>query len=119
MVELGPVVGNEADPLDRHVVDEPALARAVQAKDHGGLLAPAREDARLNRREVPVHRLADEVNALALVELDLGQVRAVEEGAEEPDEFLPLGIAESAPVAGQGAPGDLGEVEEVGEGWAR
>ena len=85
----------------------------MEAKDHGGLLAPAGEDTRLHRREIPVHRLADELDPLALVELDLGQVRAVEQGAEKLDELLPLRLAQQPPVAGQGAPGDLGEVEEV------
>ena len=50
---------------------------------------------------------------LTAVQLDLGDVGALEQVGEEPDELRPLRLREGLPVAAQGATGDLREIEEL------
>src|SRR5262245_6711672 len=74
LVELRPVVGDEADALDDDVVDEPAvgtLQHPVVDRDLGAALGV---DARLHDRLVAVERVAEVGDLLAAVELDLGDV---------------------------------------------
>src|SRR5262249_18732835 len=90
LVELRAIVGDEAHALDADVVDEPALAPPEETVLDGDLGAVLGDDLRRHRRRVAVHPLASVDDLLAAVHLDLRDVRALEQIAEEEDELLPL-----------------------------
>src|SRR3989449_6804149 len=69
--------------------------------------------ARLHRGLVAVHGLAHVRDLLTLLEVDLADIRRLEEIAEEPDELLALGRRTLLPVRPQRALGRLLEVEET------
>src|SRR5260370_13984089 len=112
-VELGAVVGDEAHALDVHVVGAPALALREHLVVHGHLGALPRDDPRAHRDEIAVRDLAGVEDALARVALDLGDVGALEEIAEEPDELVALGRRARRPVTAERALRDRGEVEDL------
>src|SRR2546425_1421572 len=113
LVELAPVVGDEADPLDREIVGQPAVAPTQHPVLHRDLAALPGHDTGADDRQLAVHRLAGEGDPLAVVELDLGDVGALEEVTEEPDDLPALGRRARLPVGPQRALGDLGEIEDV------
>src|SRR5439155_1185397 len=81
----------------------PALAlveHLVVDRHLGALLG---HDARAHRGEGAVGDLAGEQDALTRVALDLGDVRALEEITEEPDELVALGRRARLPVAAERA----------------
>src|SRR5262249_15662526 len=98
LVDLGPVIGHEADALDDDVVHEPAPVLLVQPVVDGDLGAPLGDDPGLHGRVVAVDAVADVAHLLALVELDLADVRAIEQLGEQPDELLPLLWGTGIPV---------------------
>src|SRR6266446_6186545 len=113
LVELGPVVRDEADALDDHVVDEPAVAVPVHLvldRDLGAVLGG---DAGADRGLIAVDGVAEVGDLLAAVELDLRQVRALEQVGEEVHELPALAGRARLPVTSQRALGRLGEVEDV------
>src|SRR5262249_57601284 len=74
LVELRAVVGHEADALDVHVVDHPALALLEEAIVHGHLGAVLGDDLRADGGEIALDPLAVVDDLLASVQLDLGYV---------------------------------------------
>src|SRR2546427_2546976 len=113
LVELRPVVGDEADALDDHVVHEPLLALVEHPVVDGDLGPLLRHQPCADDRRLAVERLAHELDLLAAVELDSREVRALEEIREELHELLALGGRPAGPVPGQRALGRLREVEDV------
>src|SRR5712691_9897505 len=98
-VELGAVVADEADALDAHVVDGPAPVvheHAVVDRDLGLLL---RDDPRLDDRKIALDHVAGILDLLPGVALDLGDVRVLEEIAEELDELVALRGRARLPVS--------------------
>src|SRR5262249_32460544 len=82
LVELAPVVGDETHALDRHVVNLPPGTPRDQPIVHGDLGALLGDDARADDGLLHVDALADVDDLLSAVELDPGDVRALEEIAE-------------------------------------
>src|SRR5438270_371985 len=87
LVELGPIVGDEADALDDDVVDEPTIAPLQHPVVHRDLAATLGHDARAHHRLLAIQRIAEIGDLLAAVELDPRDVRALEEVREEPHEL--------------------------------
>src|SRR5437870_4099009 len=113
LVELGPVVGDEAHALDDDVVDEPLLAapeHPVVDRDLGALLG---DELGADDRTLALDGFADVLDLLTAVELDLPDVGALEEIREEADELVALGLAPWRPVPRQRALGGFGKVEDV------
>src|SRR5881296_2322250 len=100
-------------PLDEIVVGAPAVLLARQPVVHQHLVTLLGDDARLHRGLVAVHGLAHVRDLLTLVEVDLADIRRLEEIAEEPDELLALGRRTLLPVRSQRALGRFLEVEET------
>src|SRR5580765_213360 len=113
LVELGAVVRDQADAFDVDVVHEPSVALLEQPVVDGDLGAVLRDDAGGHGRGLPVHALARVPDLLAAVQLDLRDVRALEEIAEEGDELRTLLVGQRLPVAGERAARDLAPVEDV------
>src|SRR5262245_9250136 len=113
LVELCAVVRAEAHALDVDVVHQPLVPLLQEAIVDGDLSAALREEAGGYRGRVPVHALRQVLDLLAAVQFDLGDVRALEEITEERDELRTLLVGQGLPVAGEGAPSDLVEVEDV------
>src|SRR5438552_3806597 len=89
-VELRAVVGDEADALQGDVIRPPALAlqeHAIVDRDRRALF---RHDQGPDHGAVTVHRLAEILDLLAGVILDLRDVRLLEQVAEETRELLAL-----------------------------
>src|SRR5438552_10583049 len=98
LVELGPVVGDEAHALDIDVVDEPsvpALEHPVVDRDFGALLGG---EPGLDRRHVAIDGIAGVRDLLAAVPLDLRAVRALEQVGEHGHELLAILLAEALPA---------------------
>src|SRR5207245_1189280 len=113
LVELGPVVGDEAHALDDDVVDEPLLAapeHPVVDRDLGALLG---DELGADDRTLALDGFADVLDLLTAVERDLPDVGALEEIREEADELVALGLAPWRPVPRQRALGGFGKVEDV------
>src|SRR5205814_6850548 len=85
----------------------------VHAVVERGLAAPLRHGSRAHRGEASVQGLAGEGDLLARVRLDPVHVRALEQVAEQRDELGLLVRRARRPVARQGTPRDLVEVEQV------
>src|SRR5438128_5834713 len=113
LVELGPVVRNEADALDEDVIDEPLVAALEHPVIDRDLRPLFGRDLRLDGRLVAVDRLPHIGDLLAAVELDLGDVGPLEEIGEELNKLLPLRRRPRGPVARQRALRGLVEVEGV------
>src|SRR5262249_41675970 len=90
LVELGAVVGHQADTLDVDVVDHPAVTAPEEMVVHGHLRAVLCDDPGADSRKIPVYALAAVEDLLACIQLDLGDVGALEEVGKEPDELRPL-----------------------------
>src|SRR5262245_15846640 len=114
-VELVAVVVDEAHALDQHVVDQPLAARSALLHPviDVELAALPGEEARLHGGHAVVDAVAEIGDALALVELDLGEIGVLEHVGEELDELLALGRRALGPVAGQRALGRVLEVEDL------
>src|SRR6185436_15517269 len=113
LVELRPVVRDQADALDEDVVDEPLVAAEVHPVVDGDLGLRLGDQARLDDRAVGVGGFAHESDLLPAVELDLRDVGALEQIGEELDELVALGLGAGRPVARERALGRLAEVEDV------
>src|SRR5512132_2693257 len=113
LVELGPVIADQAHALDHHVVREPAVALAQHAVLDRHLGALPGDDLAPHGGVIALDGVADVLDLLAAVQLDLGDVRALEQIAEEPHELVPLGRGAGRPVTAERALGRLGEVEDV------
>src|SRR5437667_273487 len=113
LVELRAVIRDEAHALDDDVVHEPASVLAVQAVVDGHLGARLGHDHRLHRRLTAIDRFAHVLHALALIELDLRAIRAIEDLGEELHEFLPLLRGAGIPVRPERAARRVGIVEDV------
>src|SRR5437867_1300315 len=112
-VELRAVVGDEADALQGDVIRPPALAlqeHAIVDRDRRALF---RHDQGPHHGAVTVHRLAEILDLLAGVILDLRDVRLLEQVAEETRELLALRGGSRLPVLREAPPGDLAEVEDL------
>ena len=66
---------------------------------HRHLGAVLGDDLGAHSGEVTIHALAAVDDLLAAVQLDLGDVGALEKVAEEPHEFRALGLRQRQPVA--------------------
>src|SRR5262245_37484802 len=116
-VELRPVVADQADPLDQHVVRAPLVTLAREAVVHRDLRSLLGDDPRSHRGQVAVQLLADVENLFPRVDFDLGRVGIREQIPEQPGELLALGRRARLPVAGQASLRDLAEIEQlVGDG---
>src|SRR5438093_4830753 len=113
LVELRAVVGDQAHTFDDDVADAPAVLLARQPVVHRHLVTLLGDDARFHRGLVAVYGLAHVRDLLTLVEVDLADIRRLEEIAEEPDELLALGRRTLLPVRSQRALGRFLEVEET------
>src|SRR5262249_58037092 len=111
--ELGPVVSDQAPPLDRHVVDEPVVAPAEHPVDNRYLGPLLGNQLRADGREVAVDLIAEIRNALAVVELDLADVRTLQQIGEEPGKLIPLHRGARLPVRPKGPLRRLREVEDL------
>src|SRR5256886_1936864 len=112
-IELRSVVGDEADPLDDDVIDEPAVAAPVHSVVDGNLRALLGDDLGAYGRLLTLDRLAGVADLLAGVQLERGHVRALHEVGEQLDEFLLLGRRASVPVPRQSTLRHLFEVERL------
>src|SRR5262249_1886648 len=90
LVELGAVVGHEADTLDVDVVDHPTVTVPEEMVVHGHLCAVLGDDLCADSRKIPVHALTGLADLLASIQLDLGDVGAVEEVGKDRDDLRPL-----------------------------
>src|SRR5919198_2847372 len=113
LVELRAVVRHEADALDDDVVDEPALALLEHPVLDRDLAAGLREQLARDHGRLAVDLVADVLDLLAAVQLDLGDVRALEQIAEELHELVALLLRAGRPVATERALGRLAEIEDV------
>src|SRR5512132_2441140 len=113
LVELRAVVRHEADTLDDHVVGAPPTVGEAQAVIDGHLGALLRRDQRLDRGLVTLDGLARVDDLLALIEVDLRHVRAVEEIGEQAREVLALLRRARVPVRAQRPARRIGVIEHV------
>src|SRR5437879_5267139 len=111
-VELGAVIRRETDPFDLDVVDHPSVAANEEAVVRRHLDAVLGDDFGADGSEVAAHALAAVHDLLAAVELDLGNVGALEEVTEEPHEFRALGLRQRLPGTPEGPERDLPKVED-------
>src|SRR5882724_8781430 len=112
-VELRAVVGDEADALERDVVRPPALALREHAVVHGDGRALFRHDQGPDHGAVTVDHLAEVLDLLAGIILDLRDVRLLEQISEEARELLALRRGSRLPVQREAPPGDLAEIEDL------
>src|SRR5688500_3063622 len=99
LVELRAIVRDQAHALDHDVVDEPTLAlleHPVLDRDFAACLG---EQLALHDGRLALDLVADILDLLAAVELDLRDVGALEQIAEELDELLALLRRARRPVA--------------------
>src|SRR6266508_804365 len=113
LVELGPVVRDQAHALDEDVIDEPLVAPGVHPIVDGNLGPLFRHEPRTDDRAIGVGGLAHELDLLAPIELDLGDVGTLEQVREEQDELVALGLCPRRPVPRERALGRLREIEDV------
>src|SRR2546425_7508597 len=113
LVELGPVVRDEADALDDDVIDEPLVAPGVHPIVDGNLGPLLRHEPRTDDRAIEVGGLAHDTDFLAPVELDLRDVGTLEKVREEQDELVAFGLCPRRPVPRERALGRLREIEDV------
>ena len=113
LIELGPVIQHEADAFDVDVVDHPPVAVLEETVVHRHLGAVLGDDLGADGGEGAIQALAAIDNLFATVELNLGEVGALEEVLEEADEFRVLGLRQRQPVAAEGPARNLGEVEDL------
>ena len=83
------------------------------AEPPGTATGPSTFASRREQVDVAVRALGGVLDLLAAVRLDLGDIGALEQVGEEPDELGPLGLGERLPVPGHGPLGDLAEVEDL------
>src|SRR5712691_8211957 len=112
-VELSAVIRHETDAFDAEVVDHPPVAALEEAVVHRHLGAVLDDDVGADGGEVAVHALAAVQDLLSPVELDPGDVGALEEVTEEPHEFRALGLGQRLPVTAEGPTRDLPDVEDL------
>src|SRR5438132_8373782 len=110
-IELRSVVGDEADPLDDDVIDEPAVATHVHAVVDGNFRFLFGDDLGAHGRLLTLDRLAGVADLLAGVQLELGHVRALHEVGEQLDEFFLLRGRAPVPVPRQSTLRHLFEIE--------
>src|SRR5207247_2877053 len=91
----------------------PALPCWEEPVLYGHLGAVLGEDLGGDHRRLAVHPFPGVVDLLAAVQLDLRDVRALQEVSEERHEFLALLLGASLPVPAQRATRDLVEVEDI------
>src|SRR5882724_6828518 len=113
LVELRAVVRNEADALDDDVVDEPAVVLLEHPVLDGDVGARLGDELTQHGGLVALGPVAQVLDLLAAVQLDLRDVRALEEVAEQLDELVALGLRAGRPVPAQRALGRFPEVEDV------
>src|SRR5207244_6559335 len=112
-VELGAVIADETDALDVDIEGPPAAVTLDHAIVHRNLGPLLRDDARPDRGQVAVQRLAGIDDPLARIGLDLRNVRALEEVSEQRDELRALARRPSLPVTAEAPLRDLREVENL------
>ena len=94
LVELGAVVGDEAHALDIDVVDEPPGPLLEQSVVDRNLGAALGRDAGGDRGGIAVDALVGVRDLFSAVELDLGDVRSLEQVGEQRRELLALLVGE-------------------------
>src|SRR2546429_1714927 len=110
-VELRAIVRHEAHVLDEDVVDQPPIPAEVHAGFDGHLGPRPRQDARADRGQLPVDRLAEVLDPFAAVLVHPRDVGPLQKIGKELGEFLALGRRTVLPVAGanpRGRPGGGG-----------
>src|SRR5215470_9129919 len=113
-VELGPIARDEAHALDDDVVDAPVPVDEMHPVVQGDLGTVPRHNLRAHDgRAAALARFAEELDLLVADRLDLREVRALQEIAEERHEFGLLFPLERLPVLRERPPGDLVEVEHL------
>ena len=115
LVELGPVVRQQADAIDAEVVHLPLAGRAVHPVVEGHAAPVAQRDPRLHDGVILLDRLAQEGHARGgSVLIHLGDVRALDQLGEEAPELRALGRRALGPVLPQRPLRHLAEVEDLG-----
>src|SRR5262249_31118943 len=113
LVELAPVVRDEADAFDGDVVGLPPRAAGEHPVVDGNLGTLPGDDARADNGLVGLHAFPNVRDLLTAVHFDARHVGALQQIAEEAHQLLTLGGRALLPVVTDGALGDLGEVEEL------
>src|SRR6266568_4271568 len=113
LIELRPVIRHETDALDVDVVNHPPVAMPEEPVGDRYLGAVLGDDLGAHGGKVAIHALAAVDDLLAAVQLDLGDVGALEEVAEEPHEIRALSLPQRQPVAAKRPPRNLGEIEDL------
>src|SRR5262249_53923095 len=111
--DLRPIVADQADVLDQDVVDEPAVALAQHTRldRHFGLLLG--DDLRAHDGVVAVDLLVGELQLLATEQIDLRDVRLLQQLGEQLHEFLALLRRALLPVRAERAARRLLHVEDL------
>src|SRR5439155_7333628 len=111
--ELRLVAADHARAHHADVPHAPALAVTQHGEVERHALTIVLDDLRLHDGAVAVHRVTGDHDLLALVTVEVPEIRAVQQLAEECDERTPLALAERLPVRAERTAAHLVPVDEL------